>query len=254
MWIPPGSTWLYNLAEVAKWNVTKKCSDSSIVATFSWRSVLDLFQRAFATGEITLPISMVEGNTVLSLSYHNTIVEEKVGSTSKSKEAKTVSSTIVSISLKESIDLVAEADKNRLQNRRVAQELASWIDVSRRPTITITPTTIRKNTKDNNNDSRMDADEWAGIVRQRVLSGVTGAGPLDVDPNEDEAEGVMALLIFGIITLSAIAISLQLFLIPELVGGTGSIYQKHICDDAELLEFGSGYLSECFGLFGDPTL
>ena len=249
MWIPPGSTWLYNLAEVAKWNVTKKCSDSSIVATFSWRSVLDLFQRAFATGEITLPISMVEGNTVLSLSYHNTIE-------GKSKEAsETVSSTtIVSISLKESIDLVAEADKNRLQNRRVAQELASWIDVSRRPTITITPTTIRKNTKDNNNDSRMDADEWAGIVRQRVLSGVTGAGPLDVDPNEDEAEGVMALLIFGIITLSAIAISLQLFLIPELVGGTGSIYQKHICDDAELLEFGSGYLSECFGLFGDPTL
>jgi len=36
-------------------------------------------------------------------------------------------------SVTESLDLVWEADKNRLQNRRVAQELASWIDVSRRP-------------------------------------------------------------------------------------------------------------------------
>ena len=59
------------------------------------------------------------------------------------------------------------------------------------------------------------------------------------------------LIIFGIVTLSALAISLQL-IVPELVGGTGSIPEK--CDDAEMLEFGSGYLSECFGLSGDPTL
>ena len=64
------------------------------------------------------------------------------------------------ISPRESIDPVAVADKNRLQNGRVAQELASWIDVSRQPPreeaspgITVASTTDD------------DMEEWAIVVR-----------------------------------------------------------------------------------------
>ena len=128
--------------------------------------------------------------------------------------------------------MVLEADKNRLQNRRVAQELASWIDVSRRP-------------------PNFDVDDWAGMISKRILSSVPGAGALDFDPNENDSEGVMALVLFGIVSIAVLGVSFQFFA-PELVGGTGTIPAR--CDDAAILEFGSGYLSECFGPFGDPTL
>jgi len=116
--------------------------------------------------------------------------------------------------------------------------LASWIDVSRRPPLGMECDII------------VDAeDEWVGIVRQRILTGVAGAGPLDVDPNEDDSEPIIAL-IFGIICVGALILSFEYFIVPEIVGGTGTIPNK--CDDAAILEFGSGYLSECFGPFGDP--
>ncbi|KAL3776852.1 hypothetical protein ACHAWO_004257 [Cyclotella atomus] len=50
--------------------------------------------------------------------------------------------------------------------------------------------------------------------------------------------------------MAVLALSFQFFVLPEIVGGAGSVPLK--CDDAEILEFGSGYLSECFGPFGDP--
>ena len=128
------------------------------------------------------------------------------------------------ISLKESIDLVSEADKGRLENRRVAQEVASWIDVSRRPP---------------EKEFGIDANEWAGVVRQRMLMGVPGAGALDVDPNEDDVEGGIALLIFGVICVAVLAISFEYFTLPEIGGGAGTTLPDK-CDSVEL-EFGSGY-------------
>lgn len=225
-WIPAGSTWLYNLADLAGWDVTRKSPDPATIATFSWKSVFGMFQKAFATGNITLPISTVEGNTIVTIISRDESLDE---SSSNSRIAK------CGISLKESLDLVSEADKSRLQNRRVAQELASWIDVSRRPPLEC---------------GGIDTDEWAGIVRQRILTGVPGAGALDVDPNEDDSEGGIALFIFGVICLGALALSFEYFIMPEIVGGTGTIPIK--CDDAAMLEFGSGYLSECYSPFGDP--
>ena len=58
-WIPSGSTWLYDLADFMKWAVTTKSPDPMSISVFSWRSVFDTFQEAFATGMITLPISFV---------------------------------------------------------------------------------------------------------------------------------------------------------------------------------------------------
>ena len=208
-WIPDGSSWLYQLVNLMKWSITTKSPDPAVPVVFSWKSVFNVFQQAFATDDITLPVSLVEGSTVVKFSEMSEIV-----------------------TIKESIDLVTEADKNRLQNRRVAQELASWLDVRRPP-----------------DTESIGVDEWAGIVRQRILSGVPGAGALDIDPNEDGEAGV-ALFIFGVISLAVLALSFQYFVVPEIVGGVGTVPTK--CDDAAILEFGSGYLSECFGPFGDP--
>lgn len=227
-WIPSGSTWLYNLADLVKWRVSKKRPDPSVISKFSWKVVFDMFRNAFVTGNITLPISSVEGCTVLTMKQQKQVQEEH----SVSNSTDTNGDYFVKISIKESIDLVLEADKNRLQNRRVAQELASWIDVSRRP-------------------PNLDVDDWAGMVRKRILSFVPGAGALDFDPNENNSEGVIALVLFGIVSTAVLGVSF-LFFAPELVGGTGTIPAR--CDDATILEFGSGYLSECFGPFGDPTL
>ncbi len=228
-WTPSGSTWLYNLADLVKWQVNKKRPDPSVISKFSWIAVFDMFRNAFVTGNITLPISCVEGCTVLTMKQQQQQVQEEHSVVSNSTD--TNADYFVTISIKESIDLVLEADKNRLQNRRVAQELASWIDVSRRP-------------------PNFDVDDWAGKV-SRILSSVPGAGALDFDPNENDAEGIMALVLFGIVSIAVLGVSFQFFA-PELVGGTGTIPVR--CDDAAILEFGSGYLSECFGPFGDPTL
>lgn len=219
-WIPSGSTWLFNFATDVGWRVNRKSPDPAVVSTFSWKAVFDTFSTAFATGNITLPISCVEGNTLLT-------IKQVKGEADIGKGGE------LSVTIKESIDLVSEADKNRIQNRRVAQELASWLDVSRRP-------------------PNFNVDDWAGMVRQRILTSVPGAGALDVDPNESDAEGALVLLLFGIISVTVLEISFQFFTMPELVGGTGNIPLR--CDDAEILEFGSGYLSECFGPFEDPTL
>ena len=202
--IPSGSTWIYSLAKSAGWEIRTKSPDPSSVAVFSWRSVFSLFQRAFETGSVTLPIVLIEGSTRLFFSRTGLVISETV-------------------------DLIEEADKKRLQNRRVAQELASWLDVSPRP-------------------RNVDREEWASQVRQRIFSGVRGAGALDVDPNEDDSEGAIALLIFGFVSAVAVLLSFELFTLPEIVGGTGQLSAE--CENGELLEFGSGYLNECLGSSG----
>lgn len=86
----------------------------------------------------------------------------------------------------ESIDLVEEA--NKLQNRKVAQELVSWLDVSRRP-------------------PNQTEEDWAVLLQNRILSGVPNSGALDVDPNEDDTESILAI---GFILLAFAASSLLL--------------------------------------------
>lgn len=200
--IPSGSTWLYSLAKSVGWEVRTKSPDPSSVAMFSWRPVFSLFQRAFETGSVTLPIVLIEGSTRLFLSRTGLLISETV-------------------------DLIEEADNKRLQNRRVAQELASWLDVSRRP-------------------KNIDREEWASQVRQRILSDVRGAGALDIDQNEDGSEGAIALLIFGVVSVVAVLLSFELFTLPEVIRGAGRLSEE--CENGELLEFGSGYLNECLGL------
>lgn len=210
-WVTQSSLWLFDLSDALGWEVKKKVLDYSQITAFSWKKVGLVFQQAFQTGTITLPVSIVEGNSRLRFKL-------------SSGEDKTV--RIVSMSITESIDLIREADLGRLQNRIVGQELASWLDVSRRP-------------------SQIDSSEWAATVRDRVLTGVPGAGPLDVDPNEDGPE---VLFVFSAICIVAFAL-LYKVLFEEIFGSTGEV--SKLCDDAARIEIGSGYFSECFGPFGD---
>lgn len=217
-WAPAGSTWLYGLAGGMGWNIETRSPDPSRISTFSWGAVLRIFAQASRTGTINLPISSVEGNTVVS-----------VGEQTDSDRSCPTGRPLLSI--RETIDLVGEADAGRLQNRKVAQELASWLDVSRRP-----------------DETDRAFEEWSEVVRSRILFGVPGAGPLDVDPNED-SEGAKALVFFGGICLAALGFSFNILLADEIVGSTGAI--SGLCDDAPTVKFGAGYLSECFGPYGD---
>ena len=208
-WISASSVWLFNLADAVGWKVEEKIPDSSKVTSFSWKSVGTVFQQAFQTGTIKLPVILVEGNTRLKI-----LQEEQYSK--------------VRISLSESIDLVREADLGRLQNRIMAQELASWLDVSRRPF-----------------DMDGKETEWAETVRERILTNVPGAGPLDVDPNEDGPGVLLSFALLLIITFGLFSNAI----IEEVVGGTGQV--SELCEDAVKLEVGTGYFSECFGPYGD---
>lgn len=221
-WIPAGSTWLYQLAESFDWKVEKRTPDPSKISTFSYKAIFDVFRGAFQTGIIKLPISSIEGNTILSILIDESVKNEKNNEVDSRME----------ISIKESIDLVNEADIGRLQNRRVAQELASWLDVSRRP-----------------DEIGTTIEEWASQVRSRIISTTPGAGILDVDPNAEEEDNNPVSTLFGGLVIAGFALAFNLFLSDQIVGGTGNI--SALCDDAARLEFGQGYLSECFGPYGD---
>lgn len=202
-WISPNSVWLYELAEQIGWTIETKTPDSMKISTSSWTRVLQLFQTALQTGTIVLPRYSVEGNTRFRLMQDRS------------------ESQVVSISLEESIDLVEEADSLRLQNRVVAQEIASWLDVSRKP-------------------PNSDEVDWASTVRQRILANVPGAGALDVDPNEDGPEVLFAFFAVCIISVGILYQTLS----GEMMGSQGQISTQ--CTEAEELVTSSGYLTECF--------
>ena len=152
-WIPSSSEWLYTLADKLRWEIIKLDPNPYQISTFSWNAVKDMLSNAFQTGVIYLPTAFVEGTTYVRYERDNF----------GNQYAKTI---------KETIDLVQDSGLNNLQNRKVAEELSSWLDVSRRP-------------------PRIKEDEWASSVRYRILSTVPNSGVLDIDPNEEEFDEMM---------------------------------------------------------------
>jgi hypothetical protein len=206
-WMSANSVWLFDLANAVGWEVEKRVPDPSKMSTFSWNRVGQVFLKAFETGTIYLPEMVVQGTSRLKIS--------------QSKEK-------IQVSLTESIDLVKEADLSRLQNRIVAQEFASWLDVSRRP-------------------YQLEEVLWASKVRKRILATVPFAGALDIDPNEED--GPDTVLGFAFVCIAAFGI-LYKVLLGELSESQGQV--SALCEEAAKLEMGSGgYLTECFGAFGD---
>ena len=152
-WIPSSSEWLYTLADKLSWEIITLDPNPYQVSTFSWTAVKDMLSNAFQTGVIYLPIAYVEGTTYVRYERDNF----------GSQYAK---------SIKETIDLVQDAGLNNIQNRKVAEELSSWLDVSRRP-------------------PRINEEQWASSVRYRILSSVPNSGALDIDPNEKEFDDMV---------------------------------------------------------------
>jgi hypothetical protein len=260
-WIPPGSTWLYDLSKSIGWDINKCTPDPFRIATFSYNAVYIMFQNAFQTGIINLPISSVEGNTMLSITCQSSITNDDDGDSSSESKTSTAKTRKRIISIKESIDLVTDgADKGRLQNRRVAQELASWLDVSRR--LVLDQDNIDMDTDTDNVDLNMmnnciSPEKWSSILRSRILSGVPGVGPLDIDPNastndddnNDNSQVIIQQIIGGLFVIG-FGWVFNFILANQIIGGTTGTVSS-LCDDAPILEFGSGYLSECFGPYGD---
>mmetsp|Transcript_8151 Transcript_8151/g.17715 ORF Transcript_8151/g.17715 Transcript_8151/m.17715 type:complete len:269 (-) Transcript_8151:140-946(-) len=110
---------------------------------------------------------------------------------------------------KERIDTISEADGNRLLNRKVARNTAEFLDIRRPPNV--------------------DPDEWAGIVESRVLSGVPGAGALDIEPmDQTESDSGAFFLVISLVLSVAVT-----FLVGFLDQSEGS--EIRICEQVSAL-------------------
>lgn len=191
-WSPEGVLWLERLAGLCGWRLERFDPPADRVATFSWRAVGALLSTAVSSGVLRLPLSAVEGRSEL-------LIERGV-----------------CVAISESVDLVLEARRGKLLNRRVAQELAAFLDVCRRP-------------------EDIDPDDWAATVRTSCLSGVPGAGVLDVDPSED---GPAAVGVFALGTASLLAASIG------ALGRETGVFGSTICDEVAGAA-SEGWFSQC---------
>lgn len=182
-WSNDSVRWLENVAKLFGWQVERFDLDPAVESSFSWKSVGQLFAGAFATSTIQLPIASVEGRAVLR-------IDEASG---------------LCVEHRETVDLLSLARSGRLRNRKVATNLAEWMDI-RRPL-------------------EVDPDEWASEVSATVLAGVPGAGPLDIEPMADSAEGALALGLFALVAAGALATSINV-----LGVGTG-VFGYSFCDE-----------------------
>lgn len=123
---------------------------------------------------------------------------------------------------RESVDMVALAAASRLRNRKVAADTAAFLDVRRPPQVC--------------------ADAWAAEVALSVLSGVPGAGALDIEPLTDESEGRIAFVLFALVAAAVLGASVS------LLGDATGVWGVSVCD--EVGESGWAY-SQCVSdLFG----
>ena len=94
---------------------------------------------------------------------------------------------------------------SRLRNRRVAMNVAEFADIRRPPLV--------------------DPDVWAVEVASRVLVGVPGAGPLDIEPLADEREGVVALVVFSLVSAAVLSLSVS------ALGDATGVWGVSLCDE-----------------------
>ena len=189
-WVPSTLAWAPSLAWLLQWRIERYDIDPTMVSTFRWGAIARLFRRAFVTGTLRLPAAAVEGSARLTLDDAGELV----------------------VLHRETIDLVGLSDASMLQNRRVAQDVAEFLDVARRPD-SIAP------------------EDWSATVRARVLTGVPGAGVLDIEPTEGGAEAAAAVSAFAVVAAVGIAVS------AALIGGEangiafGENENSRICDE-----------------------
>lgn len=170
-WRPVTSQWLAGVAAALRWSVTRAPLNPEVIKTFSWRGVGRLLWQAACTGEIQLPCALIQGRSVLTL-----------------EDPQENNGAGYVISAEETLSLVDLAAASRLRNRRVAQDVAEWLDVARRP------------------EGEAPVD-WEYRVRAAVLSGVPSAGPLDIDPSEDPTDGLLAFAVVALVSAALFGVA-----------------------------------------------
>ena len=187
-WSPETTRWLEGTSRILGWQIERFELDPSIESTFSWVAVGRLLSTAAATRLLRLPIASVKGRSVLRLA-----AEDGVGG-----EPLCVAHT-------ESVDVLRLARGGQLRNRRVATDAASLLDIRRPPAV--------------------NPDAWAAEVSARVMAGVPGTGPLDIEPMVDDAESRNAILAFGLASIALLGTSLA------WLGGETGVFGFDVCDD-----------------------
>lgn len=87
----------------------------------------------------------------------------------------------------------------------MAQNTAEFADIRRPPSV--------------------DPDVWAVDVANRVLVGVPGAGPLDIEPLTDDREGPIALGLFALVVVAVLSVSVS------VVGDATGVWGTSLCDE-----------------------
>jgi len=182
-WSPASTRWLEALADTLSWRVERFDLDPRAESAFSWRAVGNLFATAASTKCLRLPCACVEGRAVLRFDGESGLC----------------------VSHRERVDAVDLAATSRLRNRRVAADVAEYLDV-RRP-------------------AQVAEDVWAVEVASAVLVGVPGAGPLDIEPLADTTEGVAALGAFAFVAACALAVSVR------TLGDETGVFGATLCDE-----------------------
>ena len=199
-WPPDKTRWLENLARLLRWRVERFDLEPTRESAFSFAAVARVFATAASTGVLRLPTACLEAQAVLTL-------DETTG---------------LCVSHRERLDALGLARASRLRNRRVAADLAEFLDLRRPPAV--------------------DSDDWAAEVAASALAGVPGAGVLDIEPLADERESTIALAAFALVVVGAVSFTVA------SVGGGSEGFGETLCD--ELGATSAGY-SQCVSdLFG----
>ena len=170
-WAPDSTAQVAGIAAALGCEIERFEAPFDQMSKFSARALLALLWTAATTGKMRLPGAVIRGRAVLTFDLD----------------------TGLCTAHRETLDLMAEADTGRIQNRLSATSLATFLDVCRRP-------------------DDVAPEAWEKAVRERALDGVSGTAFVDIQPNESDSEGAIALLFFGVLSALSLTLTAGIFL------------------------------------------
>jgi hypothetical protein len=133
------------------------------ISVFSWAKFRQFLWTAVTTGRVSLPYAVIVGQTEFTF--------QKSGGTSNGKDSKSEngSPAMILVEQREKLDLVRSLDSGILKNRKLANDLRTYLDIVKPPTIGL--------------------NEWDDILVRRLdFRAVPGMNPLDVDGLQPEQQ------------------------------------------------------------------
>mmetsp|Transcript_31254 Transcript_31254/g.66073 ORF Transcript_31254/g.66073 Transcript_31254/m.66073 type:complete len:395 (+) Transcript_31254:75-1259(+) len=176
---PPQSTWLWSLADawpgVQSDPVTYQHL-SGEATSFSWNRIGKLFQDAFQTGKLRVPLACIEGTTLMQLKLRQ---HER---TNKSNDAilTTEGKDWELVRLVEETKLAKDLKQRTLQNRNCAWDLRHFLELMRKP-------------------ADLAIEEWEQVVLERLPweSVPRMMNAMEIEPMDKDESNPTALVFFG---------------------------------------------------------